>query len=108
MKNEVKLSLIIFGILLAALGFSWAFNLSLNPETFQIGYTVYSEKGDPVKGFIPNQRKTASDTHCEENCSSQTSHFAMQCREHGFQVYTGPCCQTLCSGRVAAQQEPSI
>ncbi len=108
MKNEIKLSLIIFSILMVAVGFSWAFNLSLNPKTYQLGYTVYSEKGDVLKGFIPNQRTTASEARCEQDCAGGTSNFAMQCREQGFQVYAGPCCQTLCSGRVAAQQEPTL
>jgi hypothetical protein len=105
MKNEVKLALIIFSILMAAVGFGWAFNLSLNPQTLQVGNTVYTEKGEVVKGFIPN-RKTASDAKCDKDCSPGTSNFAMQCREYGFQVYAGPCCQTLCSGRVATHQEP--
>lgn len=104
MKNELKLGFIIFTILMLAVGFSYAFNLSLNKETFQLGYTVYSEKGEIVKGFIPNQRTTASDANCAKDCSPATSSFAMQCRESGFQVYAGPCCQTLCSGKVASQK----
>lgn len=109
MKNEIKLTLIIFAILMVAVGFGWAFNLSLNPETYQVGYTVFSEKGDQLKGFIPNQRSTASaDVKCPSTCPDQPSAFAMQCREQGFQVYNGPCCQALCSGRVASQQEPSL
>ena len=105
-KNEAKLALIIFSILMVAVGFGWAFNLSFNPHTFQVGNTVYTEKGETIKGFIPNMRKTASDAQCtERDCSPGTTNFAMQCREHGFQVYAGPCCQTLCSGRVAAHQE---
>jgi hypothetical protein len=106
MKNEMKLSIIIFAIVMIAVSFGWAFNLSLNRQTYQIGYTVYSENGEIVKGFLPNQRRTASDANCATSCTPETSNFAMQCREQGFQVYAGPCCQMLCSGRVAAQQEP--
>jgi hypothetical protein len=104
MKNELKLAIFIFAVLLAAVGIGHAFNLSFNSETIQVGYTVYNETGETVKGFLPNQRNTASnDEKCSSACSSEPSAFAIQCREQGFQVYAGPCCQTLCSGRVAAQ-----
>lgn len=103
MKNEIKLALIIFAILMVAVGFGHAFNLSLNTQTFQVGYTVFNEQGEIVKGFIPNQRTVASETNCPSTCPDQPTNFAIQCREQGFQVYAGSCCQTLCSGRVATR-----
>lgn len=105
MKNEQKLAVFIFAILLVAVGFSWTFNLSLNPQTFQLGYTVYSPQGDQLRGFIPYQKVATASQECPSSCPEESSGFASQCRDGGFKVYSGPCCQTLCSGRVASSGE---
>ncbi len=105
MKNEYKLGLIIGTIALVAFGFGKAFQLSLNPETFQIGYTVYSENGKTINGFIPEKRNLASESTCNEKCDDNPSPFAMQCREAGHKVYSGPCCQSLCSANLAASSQ---
>ena len=106
MKNEIKLSLIIVTIIFVAFGFGKAFNLSLNSETYQVGYTVYSEKGEETKGFIPEYANLpAKDTTCNQKCDSSPSAFAMQCRESGHKVYSGSCCQSLCSANLAASNQ---
>jgi hypothetical protein len=105
MKNEFKLAFVIMAILMVALGLGRAFHLSFNPQTFQVGYTVYTEKGEPIQGFIPEMQAKAVDSQCSQKCNDEPSAFAMQCRQDGHQVYTGSCCQSLCSGNVASANE---
>ena len=105
MKNETKLSLIIVTILFIAWGLGKAFHLSLNTETFQIGYTVYSEKGDEFRGFIPEKRNINSSAPCNQKCEDSPSTFAMQCRQEGHHVYSGSCCESLCSARLSSSNQ---
>ena len=102
MKNHTKLSLIIAGIFLLAFGLGKAFHLSFNPDTFQIGYTVYSEKGQEFLGFIPEKKNIPSSASCTQKCDESPSAFALQCRQEGHQVYSGPCCESLCSASLVS------
>ena len=105
MKNEAKLIFIIAGICLLALGLGKALHLSFHPDTFQIGYTVFSEKGEEFRGFIPEKKNIPISNSCNQKCDESPSAFTMQCRQEGHQVYSGPCCESLCSARLVTSNQ---
>ncbi len=105
MKNETKLGLMIAGIILLALGVGKALHLSFHPDTFQIGYTVYSEKGQEFRGFIPEKKNIPLSISCNQKCDESPSTFTMQCRQEGHEVYSGPCCESLCSASLVTSNQ---